>query len=92
MRLADCGALYYVILIAASLSYPVWGTPSRLSQRFPGWRPPVGTLDGMAFMENGVYHWPDSDHAVELRYDWEAIQWLLREVRGQCSTGGIRAA
>ena len=33
-------------------------------------------------MENGVYHWPDNDHAVELRYDWEAIQWLLREVRG----------
>ena len=72
----------FLILIAASLSYPVWGTPSRLSQRFPGWRPPIGTLDGMAFMENGVYHWPDSDHAVELRYDWEAIQWLLREVRG----------
>ncbi len=71
-----------LILVGASLAYPIWGTPSRLSQRFPGWRPPIGTLDGMAFMENGVYHWPDSDHAVELQYDWEAIQWLLREVRG----------
>ena len=72
----------FLILLFASLAYPLWGSPSRLSQRFPGWRPPIGTLDGMAFMENGVYHWPDSDHVVELRYDWEAIQWLLTEVRG----------
>ena len=72
----------FLILLFASLAYPLWGSPSRLSQRFPGWRPPIGTLDGMAFMENGVYHWPDNDHVVELRYDWEAIQWLLTEVRG----------
>ena len=72
----------FLILLFASLAYPLWGSPSRLSQRFPGWRPPIGTLDGMAFMEKGAYHWPDSDHVVELRYDWEAIQWLLAEVRG----------
>lgn len=72
----------FFFLLFASLAYPVWGTPSRLSQRFPGWRPPIGTLNGMAFMENGVYHWPDGDHAIELQYDWEAIQWLLANVRG----------
>ncbi len=69
-------------LLAASLVYPLLGTPSRLSQRFPGWRPPIGTLNGMAFMENGVYHWPDSNNAIELQYDWAAIQWLLENVRG----------
>ena len=75
------GVLFFVLL-CASLVYPLLGTPSRLSQRFPGWRPPIGTLNGMAFMENGVYHWPDSNNAIELRYDWEAIQWLLANVRG----------
>lgn len=74
--------MVFLILLAASLVYPLLGTPSRLSQRFPGWRPPIGTLNGMAFMENGVYHWPDSKNAIELKYDWEAIQWLLENVRG----------
>ncbi len=74
--------LAFAVLIAASLVYPLLGTPSRLSQRFPGWRPPIGTLNGMAFMEKGVYHWPDSNNAIELQYDWAAVQWLLENVRG----------
>ena len=74
--------LVLLILIAASLVYPLLGTPSRLSQRFPGWRPPIGTLNGMAFMENGVYNWPDSNSAIELKYDWAAILWLLENVQG----------
>lgn len=75
-------SLAFAFLLAASLAFPLWGTPSRLAQRFPGWRPPVGTLDGMAFMENGTYLWPDSDNAIELSYDWEAIRWILENVRG----------
>ena len=75
-------ALGFAVLTFASLAYPIFGTPSRLSQRFSGWRPPIGTLDGMAFMEKGVYYWPDGDNAIELGYDWEAIQWLLDNVRG----------
>ncbi len=74
--------LTFAFLLAASLAFPLWGTPSRLAQRFPGWRPPVGTLDGIAFMENGAYRWPDGDNAIELRYDWEAIRWILENVRG----------
>ncbi|MCY3708873.1 MAG: DUF2298 domain-containing protein [Caldilineaceae bacterium] len=74
--------LLFLLLLFASLVYPLLGTPARLAQRFPGWRPPIGTLNGMAFMEKGVYHWPDSGNAIELRYDWEAIQWLLENVRG----------
>ena len=72
----------FLILLLTGLAYPLWGTAARASQRFPGWRPPIGTLDGMAFMEEGVYYWPDGDNAFELRYDWEAIQWLLANVRG----------
>ena len=72
----------FLLLLFASLAYPLLGTPARLAQRFPGWRPPIGTLNGMAFMEKGIYHWPDNGNAIELRYDWEAIQWLLENVRG----------
>ncbi len=75
-------AFVFLLLFLASLAYPLWGTPARLAHRFPGWRPEIGTLDGMAYMENGVYYWPDGDNAIELRYDWEAIQWLLANVRG----------
>jgi uncharacterized membrane protein len=71
-----------VALIVASSAFLIFGTPSRLSERFLGWVPPIGTLNGMAFMEQGRYSWPDESHWIELRYDWAAIQWLLAHVRG----------
>jgi uncharacterized membrane protein len=71
-----------IFLLAGSLAYPLLGTPARLSQRLVGWRPPVGTLDGMAFMEQGSYTWPDDSHRIELGYDYDAIRWLLANVRG----------
>jgi YYY domain-containing protein len=79
----------FVVLFAVSLAYPIFGTPARLDQRFPGWRPEIGTLDGLAFMRQGVYtldpgspydHLPEIP--IELHYDWEAIQWILQNIRG----------
>src|SRR5690606_22986938 len=79
----------FAVLLAVSLAYPLVGTPARLDQRFPGWRPEIGTLDGLAFMRQGVYtldpagQYEDlSDTTIELHYDWEAVQWLLQNVRG----------
>jgi YYY domain-containing protein len=72
----------FALLLLASLAYPLWGTPTRMEQRFPGWQPEVGTLNGMDFMNQGVYFWPDGSHAIELRYDRQAIDWLLANVRG----------
>jgi YYY domain-containing protein len=72
----------FVILLAGSLAYLVFGTPARLDQRMVGWRPPIGTLDGMEYMREGSYTWPDQSHTIELRHDWEAIEWLLAMVRG----------
>jgi YYY domain-containing protein len=71
-----------VVLVVASLTFTVLGTPARLSQRMVGWRPPFGTLDGLQYMREGAYTLPDGAGQVDLRYDWEAIQWLLRHVRG----------
>ena len=70
------------LLLAASLAYPLLGTPARLDQRFPGWRPDFGTLNALDFMRQGIYRWPDESNPIELSYDWQAIQWLLENVRG----------
>ncbi|MEZ4868419.1 MAG: DUF2298 domain-containing protein [Caldilineaceae bacterium] len=72
----------FVILFAASFAYLVWGTPARLDQRFPGWRPPIGTLNGLDFMREGVFYWPDQNNPMALHDDWQAIQWLEDHVRG----------
>ena len=71
-----------VILLILSSTYLVLGTPARLSQRLVGWRPPLGTLNGLDFMDGGSYTWPNDGHRIELRYDVAAIRWLLDTVRG----------
>jgi len=75
-------SLALVALLAASLVYPVLGTAARVEDRFPGARPPVGTLDGMAYMTVGSYAWPDEGNRIDLQYDYEAIRWLMDNVRG----------
>jgi uncharacterized membrane protein len=71
-----------VLLLAAGLAFAPAGTPARVQDRFPGPRPAIGTLDGMAFMTMGRFNWPDADHTIEMSYDYLAIQWLLEHVAG----------
>jgi len=78
-------AIAFTLLLAASLAYPLLGTPARLDQRMPGWRPEIGTLNGMDFMRQGVYAWPDFNNTIELSYEYDAIQWLLQNVRGNAT-------
>ncbi len=75
-------SVVFTCLFVASFAYLIWGTPARLDERFPGWRPPIGTLNGLDFMREGVFHWPDQNNPIEMRHDWDAIQWLLTNVRG----------
>ncbi len=82
LRSLCLGRLTVLLLIAVSLTYPLFGTPARLDQRFVGWRPVFGTLNGLDFMSQGTYSWPDDSNRIELHYDWEAIQWLLDHMRG----------
>jgi YYY domain-containing protein len=72
----------FLVLLVASLVYPVLGTPARVDQRFMGWRPPIGTLNGLDYMEEGVFAWPDGSHTIELAYDHDALIWLLDNIRG----------
>ena len=71
-----------VLLLFAACIYPVVGTPARVTDRFPGARPPLGTLDGMAFMTVGEYAWPNESNRIALKYDYEAIRWLMANVKG----------
>jgi YYY domain-containing protein len=80
LALVWSGAL--ALLVVSSLAYLVMGIPARVTERFPGAHPPIGTLDGTAYMRTAIYHWPDQDHPIELKYDREAVQWLLRHVEG----------
>jgi uncharacterized membrane protein len=75
----------FALLLAASLVYPFLGTPVRLDTRMVGWRPPLGTLDGLAFLREGSYMPPESTAPIELRYDYQALQWLLANVRGNAT-------
>nr|HMQ56374.1 DUF2298 domain-containing protein [Anaerolineae bacterium] len=72
-----------MLLLIAGLVYPVLGTRTRIDDRFPGAanRPPLGTLDGLAYMTVGVFEWP-AGNPIALQYDYEAIRWLQENVEG----------
>jgi uncharacterized membrane protein len=69
-----------MLIIVAALVYPVMGTPTRVRDRFDR-SPPVGTLDGMAYMTVGTLVWPQNN-SINLEYDYEAIRWLQDNVKG----------
>ncbi len=75
-------AVGFGLLLIASLTYTFIGTPARLEQRLAGWRPPLGTLDGLDYMRQGAYTWPDGSNTIDLRYDYDALKWILAYVRG----------
>ena len=71
------GLLALLVLCAAL--YPLLATPAKIRDRFdtavgPG-------LDGWAYMETARYHDPQGG-AYDLKWDREAIQWLLDNVVG----------
>jgi YYY domain-containing protein len=66
-----------MLLVAATLMYPLRAAPSRLASRFSPLPP---TLDGMAFMRQAVYK--DRDQDVRMPADYAAIRWLQENVNG----------
>jgi YYY domain-containing protein len=65
-------------LVALALIFPLVGTPSRLSTRFPA--SPGPTLDGLAFMDLATYDW--QGHTISLAADADAIRWLNVHISG----------
>lgn len=75
------GAVLMVVLLGVfslTLVFPIFGVPSRVAYRFP--QHPGPTLDGLAFMRQGVYSIEGRD--IDLQYDAEAIDWLNRTIQG----------
>jgi uncharacterized membrane protein len=70
------------VMLAGGLVFLVAGVPARVDDRFPGARPPLGTLDGTAYMTVGRYTWPGGEHIIRLAPEREAIRWLLDNVAG----------
>lgn len=67
-----------LVMILASLSYPLIGIPSRLGLRFT---PHPGlTLDGLAFMNTARYE--NEGQQLDLIWDADAIRWLKSNLRG----------
>ncbi len=65
------------LLVLSVSIFPVLGTRSRLADRFDT---SFTGLNGATFMEETTYH--DPEGPIELKYDWDAIQWLRSEVQG----------
>lgn len=92
-----------LILLLSALIYPLMATRTRINDRFPRDenRPPVGTLDGLAYMTVGEFEWP-AGRTIELKHDYEAIRWLQENVSstpiiaeakvGYYREGGMRVA
>jgi len=70
------------ILLAGGLVFLLAGVRARVEDRFPGAQPPVGTLDGLAYMTVAEYTWPDNSSHIELTGEYQALKWLLNNVRG----------
>jgi len=84
------------LLVAGSV-FLILGVQARVRDRFPGARPAIGTLDGTAYMTVGEYTWPDSEHVIELAYDYQAIHWMLDHLSGsplvaEAPAGGYQVA
>ena len=84
-------------LLAAGSVFLFLGVQSRVRDRFPGSRPAIGTLDGTAFMTVGKYTWPDSEHVIDLAYDYQAVHWMLDHLTGspvvaEAPAGGYQVA
>jgi len=70
------------ILLAGGLVFLFAGVRMRVEDRFPGAQPPVGTLDGLAYMTVAEYDWPGSGSRIMLSGEYQALKWLLDNVRG----------
>ena len=73
------------LLILAAAVFPVLGTRARFADRFST---EFQGLNGTQFMQNATYYDDIDDNGplparpIELRWDWDGIQWLRANVQG----------
>jgi YYY domain-containing protein len=71
----------FVVLFSCTALYPLFATRAKMRDRFD---PTLGpSADGMAYMEQAVYHdGAAGPQPLQLQRDREAIYWLLDNVQG----------
>lgn len=75
-------AIVFVVLLGATLVYPVYATRARLDDRF---NELPRTLDGMAYMPHATYaDAPDGSPPVEMQLsqDYDALIWMQDNIQG----------
>jgi YYY domain-containing protein len=65
------------VLLVAVFIYPLAATPVRVKDRFEQLPP---TDDGLSYMQTATYQ--DERGPMDLKYDYDAIQWLRQNVDG----------
>ena len=65
-----------VLMLSAAI-FPVLGTRARLADRFDTEH--TG-LNGAQFLQTAKYRDPNGE--IDLRWDWDGIQWLRKNVQG----------
>lgn len=80
-RWVQIGVVCSVILISASLFYPLLSTIPRLDQRFAG-NPSIGTLNALDWMRYGTIPRPDGNGTIDFASDLAAIEWFNNEIEG----------
>ncbi|MCG2768639.1 MAG: DUF2298 domain-containing protein, partial [Anaerolineae bacterium] len=73
-----CWQVVMIALIACTALYPMCATPAKMRDRWLAEQ--ESGLDGMAYMLVAPYQ--DQGRPLELRRDYEAINWLLDNVEG----------
>ncbi|MGW8317800.1 MAG: DUF2298 domain-containing protein [Candidatus Promineifilaceae bacterium] len=71
------------ILLGAAALYPLLATKAKWDIRMSDQAP--NTLDGMAFMKTTSYgdtRYDGSSQVIDLSYDYEALQWMRRNIEG----------
>lgn len=66
------------LLLAAAVLYPILATKAKWDIRMSAEAPT--TLDGMAFMQTTEYQ--DNGQVVPLHFDYDALQWMRRNISG----------
>lgn len=66
------------VLVAAAALYPLTAIPAKWNVRMTQTAPK--TLDGMVFLESTSYG--DNGQNILLSYDYEALQWMQRNITG----------
>ena len=67
----------FALLFCLAALYPIWASRAKIYDRFDTRVGP--TLDGMAYMKRAIYY---DNGPLELKWDYDAINWLLDNVQG----------